>query len=56
MCSPAQVARYLARVSGSLLDRIDLHVEVPRVAAAELVAAGPRESSAQDAGAGAGGP
>ncbi|MDR7517389.1 MAG: YifB family Mg chelatase-like AAA ATPase [Armatimonadota bacterium] len=47
LCSPAQVARYLARVSGPLLDRIDLHVEVPRVAAAELVAAGPGESSAQ---------
>ena len=30
-CDPAQVARYRARVSGPLLDRIDLHVEVPAV-------------------------
>ena len=29
-CTPDQVARYQARVSGPLLDRIDLHVEVPR--------------------------
>ncbi|MDR7512577.1 MAG: ATP-binding protein, partial [Armatimonadota bacterium] len=32
-CTPAQVQRYLARLSGPLLDRIDLHVEVPRPAA-----------------------
>lgn len=30
-CSPMQVARYQKKVSGPLLDRIDLHVEVPRV-------------------------
>ena len=30
-CTPEQVARYRARVSGPLLDRIDLHVEVPRI-------------------------
>ena len=30
-CTPDQIARYRARVSGPLLDRIDLHVEVPRV-------------------------
>jgi len=30
-CSPPIVARYRGRVSGPLLDRIDLHVEVPRV-------------------------
>jgi len=29
-CSPEQVFRYRARISGPLLDRIDLHVEVPR--------------------------
>lgn len=29
-CSPDQVQRYRQRVSGPLLDRIDLHVEVPR--------------------------
>jgi magnesium chelatase family protein len=31
-CSPEQVKRYRARISGPLLDRIDLHVEAPRVA------------------------
>ncbi|HEY3118518.1 MAG TPA: YifB family Mg chelatase-like AAA ATPase [Chloroflexota bacterium] len=31
VCPPAQVARYGKRVSGPLMDRIDLHVEVPRV-------------------------
>jgi magnesium chelatase family protein len=29
-CSPDQIVRYRSRVSGPLLDRIDLHVEVPR--------------------------
>src|SRR6056297_193483 len=29
-CSPDQIMRYRSRVSGPLLDRIDLHVEVPR--------------------------
>jgi magnesium chelatase family protein len=31
-CTPEQVRRYRARVSGPLLDRIDLHIEVPRLA------------------------
>jgi magnesium chelatase family protein len=30
-CTPPIVARYRGRISGPLLDRIDLHVEVPRV-------------------------
>ena len=30
-CSPDQVRRYLGRISGPLLDRIDLHVAVPQV-------------------------
>lgn len=30
-CSPQQVMRYRSRISGPLLDRIDLHLEVPRV-------------------------
>src|SRR5690348_5732719 len=30
-CTPPAIARYRGRVSGPLLDRIDLHVEVPRV-------------------------
>jgi magnesium chelatase family protein len=35
-CTPPMIARYRARVSGPLLDRIDLHVEVPRVPVAAL--------------------
>lgn len=30
-CTPLQIQRYLSRISGPLLDRLDLHVEVPRV-------------------------
>jgi magnesium chelatase family protein len=30
-CTPPQIQQYLARVSGPLLDRIDLHVDVPRL-------------------------
>lgn len=40
-CSDAAVARYLARVSGPLLDRIDLHVSVPAVAWRELAGEAP---------------
>ena len=39
-CTPAQVEHYRARISGPLLDRIDLYVEVERVPVAELVAGG----------------
>lgn len=37
-CTAEQVARYRGRISGPLLDRIDLHVEVARVAAERLSA------------------
>ena len=39
-CTPEQVARYRNRISGPLLDRIDMHVEVPRLAPAALAVAG----------------
>lgn len=45
-CSAEHIARYRAKLSGPLLDRIDLHVEVPRPAQAELRPDGaPGESS-----------
>lgn len=45
-CSPDQVARYRSRLSGPLLDRIDLTVEVPVLAHDELTGSAPGESSA----------
>ncbi|MGE0484740.1 MAG: YifB family Mg chelatase-like AAA ATPase [Gammaproteobacteria bacterium] len=46
-CTPAQVARYRARISGPLAERIDMHVEVARENPALLAAAQPTaESSA----------
>jgi len=39
-CSPHTVRRYVARISGPLLDRIDLHVDVPRLEYAALSPAG----------------
>jgi magnesium chelatase family protein len=36
-CTPELIARYRARVSGPLLDRIDLHVPVPRLPPGELL-------------------
>jgi magnesium chelatase family protein len=44
-CSPLQISRYRARVSGPLLDRIDLQVEVPPVDAAVLASEAEGESS-----------
>ncbi|TLZ59574.1 MAG: ATP-binding protein [Gammaproteobacteria bacterium] len=35
-CTPAEVRRYRGRLSGPLLDRLDMHVEVPRVTAADF--------------------
>jgi magnesium chelatase family protein len=45
-CTPDQIARYRAKLSGPLLDRIDLMLDVPAVAEAELSARGDGESSA----------
>ncbi|MCZ6875560.1 MAG: YifB family Mg chelatase-like AAA ATPase [bacterium] len=44
-CSAQQLQRYRARVSGPLLDRIDIHVEVPPVRYADLTANEPAEPS-----------
>jgi magnesium chelatase family protein len=40
-CPPTQIAHYRARISGPLLDRIDLRVEVPSLASEELLAETP---------------
>jgi magnesium chelatase family protein len=37
-CNPMQIERYMSRISGPLLDRIDLHIEVPAVPFQELAA------------------
>ena len=44
--SPREIAAYLGRVSGPLLDRVDLHVEVPAVKFADMSRARPGEPSA----------
>ncbi len=46
-CTPRMVRRYRAKISGPLLDRIDLHIEVPPVSCPELLEAGEAESSAE---------
>ena len=45
-CTPDQVARYQGKLSGPLLDRIDLHVDVPAVPATDLLQAQAGEASA----------
>jgi magnesium chelatase family protein len=45
-CSPDQVAKYRGKLSGPLLDRIDLMIEVPSLSDAELQARGDGASSA----------
>jgi magnesium chelatase family protein len=44
-CTPDQIARYQGKLSGPLLDRIDLHVEVPTLAPEQLLMAAPGEST-----------
>lgn len=44
-CSPGQVERYRQRVSGPLLDRIDIHVEAPPVEYSELTSTAAEEPS-----------
>lgn len=45
VCTPGQISRYLSKISGPLLDRIDLHVEVPVVPFKQLSQMQPGESS-----------
>lgn len=46
LCTPSQINKYQKKISGPLLDRIDLHVEVPRVETEKLTQEIVAESSA----------
>lgn len=46
-CTPRQVSKYLSRISGPMLDRLDIHVEVPPVNFDALKSKGNEETSAQ---------
>jgi magnesium chelatase family protein len=45
-CTSAQIQKYMSRISGPLLDRIDIHIEVPAVKFAELASKTRGENSA----------
>ncbi len=45
--TPREIANYLGRISGPLLDRIDLHIEVPPVKFRDITSEGTGETSAQ---------
>lgn len=44
-CTPSQIAKYGSRISGPMLDRIDMHIEVPAVAYSEISSTRPAEKS-----------
>jgi len=45
--TPHEIQKYLGRISGPLLDRIDIHIEVPAVKFRDITTARPGESSGQ---------
>jgi len=45
-CSPPHIQKYMSRISGPLMDRIDIHIEVPALSYDELAAKQPGEDSA----------
>ena len=47
VCAPGQIFKYQKKISGPLLDRIDLHVEVPRLPYEKIAAEQPAENSEQ---------
>src|SRR3954465_7065407 len=47
MCTPPMIQRYVSKVSGPLLDRIDIHIEVPAVEYKELRGGAAAEGSAE---------
>jgi len=46
-CTPPMIQRYIAKISGPLLDRIDIHIEVPAVQYKELRGGAAAEGSAE---------
>jgi magnesium chelatase family protein len=46
-CTPPQIQRYISKISGPLLDRIDIHIDVPAVKVRELSAQESGESSGE---------
>ncbi len=46
-CTPPMIQRYVSRISGPLLDRIDIHIDVPAVNYKELRSTTPSESSGE---------
>ncbi len=47
-CSPGQIGKYRQKISGPLLDRIDLHVEVPSIEYSELTGNTPASGNSQE--------
>jgi len=47
-CSPAQASRYKLKISGPIMDRIDLHVDVPRLKIEKLDEANPNSEKSKD--------
>ena len=47
ICTPPMIQRYIAKISGPLLDRIDIHIDVPAVKYRELRSGNSSESSAE---------
>jgi magnesium chelatase family protein len=50
-CTHTQIRRYRSKISGPLLDRIDIHVQVPAVAYRDLAGQGIKSESSADMGA-----
>ncbi len=46
-CTPPQIEKYMSKISGPLVDRIDIHIEVPSVAFRDLSGGTPGTSSAE---------
>ncbi len=47
LCTPRMISRYMSRISGPLMDRIDIHIEIPALKFRELDRASGGESSAE---------